>query len=245
MIIGHFRYGEKTFYANVKGCTACTTRGLCEDTYNLSQLTVLPPTKPSKIVCLGLNYQDHAEEVNMETPEKPLIFLKPPSAMIAHNDKIIYPGTVKQLDYEAELAVIIGKRCKNIKVKKADDVIFGYTCFNDITARDFQRVDGQWTRAKGYDTFAPIGPYIVTDIDPHNLSIKTRVNGKVKQDSNTRNMIFSIPEVIEFISNIMTLEKGDVIATGTPAGVGELFDRDQIEVEIEHVGILKNTVIKE
>lgn len=245
MIIGHFQHGEETFYGEVKGCLVNVHRGLYDDTYNLSQLKLLPPTKPSKIICLGLNYKDHAEELNLETPEKPLIFLKPPSAMITYNDKIIYPKTVKRLDYEAELAVVIGKRCKSISAKKADDVILGYTCFNDVTARDLQRIDGQWTRAKGYDTFAPTGPYIVTDIDPHNLRIQTRVNGETKQDSNTRNMIFPIPKVIEFISSIMTLEKGDIIATGTPAGVGELFDKDVIEIEIEKIGVLRNTVMKE
>jgi len=245
MRIGHFQHGDETFYGEVRGGLVTAHRGLYDDTYPLTELKLLPPTKPSKIVCLALNYPDHADELNLRTPEEPLIFLKPPSAMIAYNDKIIYPKNVKRLDCEAELAVVIGKRCKKISAQKADDIILGYTCINDVTARDMQRIDGQWTRAKGFDTFAPIGPYIVTNINPHNLKIQTRINNKTKQNSNTKNMIFTIPEIIEFISNTMTLERGDVIATGTPAGIGELFDKDTVEIEIEHIGILKNTVIKE
>ncbi len=245
MRIGRFQRGNETFYGEVKGGLVVAHRGLFDDTYPLTELKLLPPTRPSKIICLALNYKEHADELNLRVPEEPLIFLKPPSAMIAYNEKIIYPRGVKHLDCEAELAVVIGKRCKKISAEKADDVILGYTCLNDVTARDMQRIDGQWTRAKGFDTFAPIGPYIVTDIDPHNLEIQTRINNRVKQSSNTKNMVFTIPEIIEFVSNIMTLERGDVIATGTPAGMGELFDKDTIEIEIEEIGILKNRVIKE
>ncbi|NOR47075.1 MAG: 2-hydroxyhepta-2,4-diene-1,7-dioate isomerase, partial [Methanosarcinaceae archaeon] len=181
----------------------------------------------------------------METPDEPLIFMKPPSAVIGHGDKIIYPKASQQVDYEAELAVVIGKRCRNITADRANDVIAGYTCFNDVTARDFQRQDGQWTRAKSFDTFAPFGPYIASpdEFDPENAPIKSRINGELRQDSNTSNLIFDIPTLIEFISGIMTLELGDIIATGTPAGVGELQRGDVVEVEIEGIGILRNEVV--
>ncbi len=244
-MIGRFKHCDDTFYGEVSG-TRITAKGDCEGkAFELSELEVLPPTKPSKIICVGLNYHDHAKELNMETPDEPLIFMKPPSAVIGHGDKIIYPKTSHQVDYEAELAVVIGKRCRNITADRANDVIAGYTCFNDVTARDFQRQDGQWTRAKSFDTFAPFGPYIASpeEFDPENAPIKSRINGELRQDSNTSNLIFDIPTLIEFISAIMTLELGDIIATGTPAGVGELQRGDIVEVEIEGIGILRNEVV--
>ncbi|HJH29943.1 MAG TPA: FAA hydrolase family protein [Methanosarcinaceae archaeon] len=244
-MIGLFKNGDNIFYGEVNG-TRVTAKGCCEGkTFELSELEVLPPTDPSKIICVGLNYYDHAKELNMETPDEPLIFMKPPSAVIGHGDKIIYPKTSHQVDYEAELAVVIGKRCRNITANRANDVIAGYTCFNDVTARDFQRQDGQWARAKSFDTFAPFGPYIASpeEFDPENAPIKSRINGELRQDSNTSNLIFDIPTLIEFISGIMTLELGDIIATGTPAGVGELQRGDVVEIEIEGIGILKNEVV--
>ncbi len=244
-MIGRFKHSENTFYGEVNG-TRVTAKGCCEGkTFELSELEVLPPTDPSKIICVGLNYHDHAKELNMETPDEPLIFMKPPSAVIGHGDKIIYPKASQQVDYEAELAVVIGKRCRNITADRANDVIAGYTCFNDVTARDFQRQDGQWTRAKSFDTFAPFGPFISSpdEFDPENAPIKSRINGDLRQDSNTSNLIFDIPTLIEFISGIMTLELGDIIATGTPAGVGELHRGDVVEVEIEGIGILRNEVV--
>ncbi|MCS7144440.1 MAG: fumarylacetoacetate hydrolase family protein [Archaeoglobaceae archaeon] len=203
----------------------------------------LPPVIPSKIVAVGLNYLDHAEELGMPTPEEPIIFMKPPSAVIGDGDSIIIPGASKRVDYEGELAVVIGKRCRNVSKEKAKDFILGYTCFNDVTARDLQAKDGQWTRAKSFDTFAPLGPYVVEIDDPRNLKIETRVNGEIKQRSNTSNMIFDVYSLIEFISSIMTLEAGDVIATGTPAGIGMLKSKDFVEVEIEKIGVLRNSVI--
>ena len=246
-MIGRFKHSENTFYGEVAG-TRVTAKGDYKgNKFELSELEVLPPTTPSKIICVGLNYHDHAKELNMEIPKEPLIFMKPPSAIIGHGDKIIYPKTSQQVDYEAELAVVIGKRCKNITSEHADDVIAGYTCFNDVTARDLQRQDGQWTRAKSFDTFAPFGPFIASPEEikpgPDNLSIKSRVNGELRQDSNTSNLIFDIPALIEFISGIMTLELGDIIATGTPPGVGELHRGDVVEIEIEGIGVLRNEVV--
>ncbi|MGP8331790.1 MAG: fumarylacetoacetate hydrolase family protein [Methanosarcinaceae archaeon] len=244
-MIGRFKHSDNIFYGEVNA-TVITARGKYEGkTFELSELEVLPPTDPSKIICVGLNYRDHAKELNMVIPKEPIIFIKPPSAVIGHGDKIIYPETSKQVDFEAELAVVIGKRCRNIKANHANDVIAGYTCFNDVTARDFQRQDGQWTRAKSFDTFAPVGPFIASpeDFDPENTPIKSRINGELRQDSNTSNLIFDIPALIEFISGIMTLEIGDIIATGTPIGVGELHRGDIVEIEIEGIGVLENEVL--
>ena len=244
-MIGRFKHSENIFYGEVNE-TRVTAKGECEGRiFELSELEVLTPTKPSKIICVGLNYYDHAEELNMDTPDEPLIFIKPPSAIIGHGDKIIYPKASQQVDYEAELAVVIGKKCRNITANCANDVIAGYTCFNDVTARDLQRQDGQWTRAKSFDTFAPFGPFIASldEFDLNNASIKSRVNGELRQDSNISNLIFDIPTLIEFISGIMTLELGDIIATGTPPGVGELHRGDVVEVEIEGIGILRNEVV--
>lgn len=202
----------------------------------------LPPVKPEKIICIGLNYVDHAEELNMELPKEPIIFLKPPSAIIGHEDFIELPRQSKRVDYEGELAVVMAKRCKNVSREDALEYILGYTCFNDVTARDLQRKDGQWTRSKSFDTFAPIGPYVACFKDASNLRIQTRVNGKIVQNSTTSNLIFDVPTLIEFISSVMTLKRGDIIATGTPAGVGELRSGDVVEVEIENIGVLRNYV---
>ncbi|MDI9611398.1 MAG: fumarylacetoacetate hydrolase family protein [Archaeoglobales archaeon] len=203
----------------------------------------LPPVSPTKIIAVGLNYVDHAEELGMPIPEEPIIFIKPPSAVIGDRDPILIPSLSKRVDYEGELAVVIARRCRSVPKEKAKDFILGYTCFNDVTARDLQARDGQWTRAKSFDTFAPIGPYIVELEDLSKLRIETRVNGEVKQRSNTSNMIFDVFSLVEFISSIMTLEAGDIIATGTPAGVGMLKSKDLVEVEIEKIGVLRNPVI--
>ena len=188
--------------------------------------------KPTKIIAVGLNYIDHAKELKMPIPDEPIIFLKPPTAVISHKDKIIYPKVVKQLDYEAELAVVM-------KDKKH---ILGYTCANDVTARDLQRKDVQWTRSKSFDTFCPLGPRVVKNVDPNNLEIKLYLNGKLKQSSHTSNMIFRVEELVSFISKIMTLCPGDVILTGTPPGVGPMKIGDVVEVEIEGIGKLTNFV---
>jgi len=215
---------------------------ILENQYSLLEIKYLPPCMPSKIIALGLNYFDHAEEFKLKIPEEPLIFLKPSSAVIGHKENIIYPKMTERLDYEAELGVIIKNKVKNIKPKEVYENILGYTCFNDVTARDLQKKDGQWTRAKSFDTFAPLGPYLVTDLEPNNLEIKLRQNGKVKQHSSTSKMIFKIEEIVSFISQIMTLNPGDVIVTGTPSGVGELQVGDVVEVEIEGIGTLTNYI---
>ena len=245
-MIGRFRLGDEVLTGIVEGERVVVDRGLYCDTYTLDDLVTLPPVAPSKIVCVGLNYIDHARELEMELPDYPMIFLKPPSAVIGHDDMIVYPPESQHVDHEAELAVVIGKRCRNVPATHAGGVILGYTCFNDVTARDIQQEDGQWTRAKSFDTFAPFGPFVVRaeSVDISNAYIRSRVNGQLRQDSSVNNMIFDIPALIEFISHIMTLEKGDVIATGTPAGVGQLYPGDTVEIEIEGVGTLENEVVK-
>ncbi|MEQ9730539.1 MAG: fumarylacetoacetate hydrolase family protein [Candidatus Methanoperedens sp.] len=244
-MIGRFSNGSEIFYGKIESDRVIVDKGLYSDTFLLSELELLPPVQPSKIICVGLNYSDHARELDMPIPEKPLLFLKPPSAVIGHLGNIVYPRNTKHMDYEAELAVIISRRCKNIRAADADRVIMGYTCFNDVTARDLQKEDIQWTRAKSFDTFAPVGPYIADPtFDVSDLRINTRVNGELRQESRTSNLIFDVPQLIEFISAIMTLEHGDIIATGTPPGVGELFVGDEVEIEIERIGVLKNSVIR-
>lgn len=211
--------------------------------YSLDDIKILPPVEPSKVVCVGLNYQDHAEELNMAIPEEPVLFLKPPTTVIGHEDSIIYPPQSHQVDYEAELAVVIGREARSISSEDALNYLAGYTILNDVTARDLQQKDGQWTRAKSFDTFCPIGPCLETELDPSNQKICMKVNGEIKQDSHTKNMIFPPEELISFISHIMTLKPGDVIATGTPPGVGAMQVGDVAEVSVEGIGILKNNVI--
>ncbi|HEV8140012.1 MAG TPA: fumarylacetoacetate hydrolase family protein [Pyrinomonadaceae bacterium] len=211
-----------------------------------------PIQRPGKLICIGLNYRDHAAESKMAIPERPVVFSKFASAVIAPGEPVVLPAESTQVDYEAELAVVIGRRAKKVKAANALDYVLGYTCFNDVSARDFQFADGQWQRGKSCDTFAPMGPTIITtDVvpDPHNLSIKFILNGQTMQDSNTDRLIFPVPELIEFLSQTITLEPGDVIATGTPAGVGFarkppvfLQPGDKMEVVIEKVGRLNNPV---
>lgn len=211
----------------------------------ISEVTLLPPVKPSKIVAVGVNYKNHAMERGRSVPEAPLIFLKPSSAVIGPHDIIIYPKMAKRVDYEGELALVVKKKAHFIRDNEnMKDYILGYTCFNDITARDLQEKDGQFTRAKSFDTFAALGPCISTDIDPARVRIKTFLNGKLKQSANTQNLIFPIPYVVKFISEIMTLYPGDIITTGTPAGVGPMFPGDRVDVQIEGIGTLSNTVMR-
>lgn len=209
-------------------------------TYSLQDVKISVPVSPSKIVCVGLNYTDHAKELGMELPEEPIIFIKPPTAVIGHLDTIIYPRYSTQVDYEAELGIVISKEAHHVKSDHTAEYIGGYTVINDVTARDKQRKDIQWTRAKSFDTFAPIGPCIETELDPMNQKISLRLNNVLKQNSNTKNMIFDVYELIEFISNIMTLKPGDIIATGTPPSVGPMKVGDVVEAEVEGIGILKN-----
>ncbi len=206
----------------------------------MSEVKLLSPVKPSKIVAVGLNYREHAKEFGKTVPEEPLIFLKPPSAVIGNDEEIIYPEMSKRVDYEGELAVVIGRLAFNVSVRNAADYIFGYTIMNDVTARDLQSKDVQYTRAKGFDTFAPIGPWVETELNPQSLYIKTYVNGILHQSGDTSNMIFSIPYLVSFISNVMSLLPGDIISTGTPPGIGPIRKGDTVEVEVQGIGKLKN-----
>lgn len=211
----------------------------------VGDVVLLPPVFPSKIIAIGLNYKDHAMERGKPLPEEPLIFLKPPSAVIGPKDIIVYPSMTKRVDFEGELAVVIKKRARCLRPDEdTRDYILGYSCFNDVTARDLQTKDVQFTRAKSFDTFASIGPCIATDIDPARLRVKTFLNGKLKQSGNTRNLIFSVPYLVRFVSNVMTLNPGDVITTGTPAGIGPMVPGDKVDVQIEGIGTLSNTVMK-
>lgn len=209
----------------------------------LDQVRLLAPLKPSKIVCVGRNYRDHAAELGNKMPEEPLLFLKAPSSVIGTEEEIVLPAASQQVEHEGELGVVIG-RVTN-KLSSSDDplsYVFGYTCVNDVTARDLQRKDVQFTRAKSFDTFCPVGPWVETEINPHNLAVETRLNGEVKQKGNTADMAFSVPFLIRYISEIMTLYPGDLIATGTPAGVSRMKHGDTVTVEIEGVGVLSNSV---
>lgn len=211
--------------------------------YDLMKINILPPVIPSKIVCVGLNYENHAKELGLELPEEPTLFIKPSTSIIGHRDKVIYPVTSKQLDYEAELAVVISKKAKFVAHEEVDNFIGGYTIINDVTARDLQTKDGQWTRSKSFDTFCPIGPVIETDLDPDNQEVILKCNGEIKQRDNTGHMIFSARDLIVYISSIMTLNPGDVIATGTPMGVGYFKPNDIVRIKISDIGILENQAI--
>lgn len=211
----------------------------------LNSVRLLPPVLPGKIICVGRNYVAHAKEHNAEVPEVPLLFLKPPSALIGPLDKIILPPQSQQVEHEAELVVVIGKRGRWIAPEEAMNHVLGYTIGNDVTARDLQRRDGQWTRGKGFDTFCPIGPWIETDFDPADGVITCYVNGEMRQMASTRDMVFSVRQLIAFASSIMTLEPGDLLMTGTPSGVAPLLPGDVIEVTIEGLGTLRNSVAAE
>lgn len=209
----------------------------------VDQLTLAPPIPhPSKIICIGRNYAAHAAEHNAEVPDEPMLFFKPPSAIIAPNQPIQFQTAYGRVDHEAELAVIIGQRARNVSHAEALDYVFGYTCGNDVSARDFQKKDNQWGRAKGFDTFCPLGPWINTDLDPADLAINCRVNGEIRQNSRTSDLVFDVPTLIAFISRVMTLVPGDLILTGTPSGVSQLYDGDVVEVSVEGIGTLRNPV---
>jgi 2-keto-4-pentenoate hydratase/2-oxohepta-3-ene-1,7-dioic acid hydratase in catechol pathway len=199
---------------------------------------------PTKVVGIGLNYTDHAEELKMPLPEHPPIFLKPPSSVIGNGGTIVCPPLSSEINFEGELGIVIANRIRNVPIDEALSHVAGYCCANDVTARDLQRKDGQWTRCKSFDTFCPLGPRVVSGLDPGTLRIQTRVNGRVKQDSTTANMIFGAAYLIAFVSSIMMMMPGDVILTGTPAGVGLIVPGDTVEVEIEGIGILRNQVGK-
>ena len=215
------------------------------EAFPLAEVELLAPCRPTKVVCVGLNYRDHAQEMGEDLPAEPIIFLKPPSAVIGAGQFIVYPEWIGRMDYEAELVVVLGKRGKNINSADAAEYIFGYTCGNDITARHLQKKDGQWSRAKSFDTFCPLGPWIVTGIDASALDISLVVNGETKQQSSTTQLVVNPAELVAFVSRVMTLEPGDVILTGTPSGVGPLKPGDSVTVRIGKVGELTNTVIAE
>jgi 2-keto-4-pentenoate hydratase/2-oxohepta-3-ene-1,7-dioic acid hydratase in catechol pathway len=207
---------------------------------------LLPPCSPTKIVCVGRNYAEHAKELGNEPPKEPLIFLKPPSSLIASGDVIVYPSLSQRVDFEGELGVVMGRRARNIPASEADAYILGYTCLNDVTARDLQRKDSQWTRGKGFDTFCAVGPSLLLRdaADFSAFRVRTLVDGEVKQDGSVQEMLFTVNDIIAYISEFMTLEPGDLIATGTPPGVGPLAPGSRVQVEINQIGILENTVIK-
>ncbi len=216
------------------------------EAFPLEEVTLLAPCEPTKIIALGLNYHDHAAEFGRQVPDEPLIFIKPSTAVIGPEADIVYPKMSRRVDYEAELAAVIGKPARKVPEGQTLDYVLGYTCFNDVTARDLQKKDGLFTRAKGFDTFAALGPWLETEIaDPDNLSVEGYLNGELKQHSNTNNMVFGVRRLISFISQIMTLLPGDVIATGTPAGVGPMQPGDVVEVRVEGIGTLRNRVVSE
>jgi 2-keto-4-pentenoate hydratase/2-oxohepta-3-ene-1,7-dioic acid hydratase in catechol pathway len=230
----------------VSGGGACGRRNLprAGAKWHVSEVQFLPPVEPSKIVCVGRNYREHAKELGNEAPQEPLIFLKPPSAIIAPGEPIVLPPISERVDYEGELGVIIGRRCRNLR--PGDDAfayVAGYTCLNDVTARDLQKRDGQWTRGKGFDTFCPFGPVLETSLDLAATRVETFVNGISKQSACVSEMIFPADVIIRFVAQFMTLESGDVIATGTPAGVGPLARGDVVEVSVSGIGTLRNPVV--
>ena len=214
-----------------------------KSTVSPKKARLLAPCRPSKVVAVGLNYRAHAKEMKMKLPEEPTIFLKPPTSVIGPGQPIVRPQGCERVDYEAELGVVVGRLCSKVEPEEAGQYILGYTCLNDVTERAMQSRDMTWDRSKGFDTFCPIGPAIALDVDPGKLKVRCLVNGKVRQNSNTSDFIFTVYEVISFISKVMTLRPGDVVATGTPAGVGELSASDEVVIEVQGVGRLVNPVI--
>ncbi|NHN57927.1 MULTISPECIES: fumarylacetoacetate hydrolase family protein [Halorussus] len=212
-------------------------------TYDLDEVRLLPPVEPSKIVCIGRNYAEHAAETDSEVPDRPLLFLKGPNTLAGHGDTVTLPADKERIDYEAELGVVIGEQCRNVSASDADSVIRGYTCVNDLSNREDQRKEQNWIRGKAFDNAAPIGPVVATpDELPENPTVQSRVNGEVRQEATTDKMIFPVAELIEEITKLVTLEPDDVIATGTPEGIGRLEEGDSVEIEVDGVGTLRNEV---
>ena len=252
MKIYRFRHDGRIFYGVLKDKDLLLVEGSIFGGFTtglrpvpIGEVTILPPVEPSKIVGVGRNYLEHSRELGHAVPAEPLLFLKPPTAVSGPNGQIVYPAASLRLDYEGELAVVIGKEAHGL-AEDADPAahILGYTCINDVTARDLQSKDIQFTRSKSFDTFAPLGPCIATGLDPADLAVKTFLNGKLRQSSSTRHLIFSVPFLVRFISRIMTLCPGDIIATGTPAGVGPMEPGDRVDVQIEGIGTLSSTVVR-
>jgi 2-keto-4-pentenoate hydratase/2-oxohepta-3-ene-1,7-dioic acid hydratase in catechol pathway len=247
--IARFSYGEGVAFGVVEGDLIVPILGhpfapieRADAAVARSDVRLVAPVLPSKVVAIGKNYASHAAEMGGEVPESPLIFLKPSTAVIADRDPIASPPSSERVDFEGELAVVISRLCRDVPEERAMDVVLGYTCANDVTARDQQRSDGQWSRAKGYDTFCPLGPWIETDIDPTDLAISTTLNGETKQASRTSLLVHKIPALIAYITACMTLLPGDVILTGTPDGVGPMLVGDEVSVDIEGIGTLTNPV---
>ncbi|MCX6620204.1 MAG: fumarylacetoacetate hydrolase family protein, partial [Acidobacteria bacterium] len=211
----------------------------------LAHIRLLPPCSPSKIVCVGRNYADHARELGNEVPAEPMIFLKPPSSLIAHGDSIVYPAISSRVDFEGEIGLIVGKRARHVRAADAWDYIAGFTCVNDVTARDLQKKDGQWTRGKGFDTFCAVGPWMVPkdEVEFATIGVRTMLDGEVKQEGYVRDFIFPVEAILEYVTQFMTLEPGDLIATGTPAGVGPMQVGSRVSVEVFGVGLLENPVV--
>ncbi len=249
MNIARVLYQQKVFYVAVEGENFYSISGsifrnprVGKRKLKIQAGCFLPPVVPSKIVLVGLNYRDHCRELGMKIPSNPIIFLKPPSALIGHQAAIIYPEGVCQVDYEAELALVIKKEGKNISPRQVKDYVLGYCCFNDVTARDIQKKEIQWSRAKSFDTFAPVGPMIVTHAQVRSAGVRSYVNGVIRQNSTTDNFIFPIEYLVSFISKSMTLFPGDIISTGTPPGIGKLEIGDRVDIEVDTVGKLSNFV---
>jgi len=263
MKIVRFKKGSSTQYGVLEGTAVSEVKGdifntidkgsslahahhsLTGRTYSLKEVQLLAPCQPTKIVAVGLNYRSHAQEVGMELPEEPLLFLKPSTAVIGPDEHIVFPAMSRRIDYEAELGVVIAAEAKDVSEEEAQGVIFGYTCFNDVTARDLQGRDKQFTRSKSFDTFAPMGPLIETALDPAHLKVESYLGGTLKQSGTTADLLFSVFQLVAFISRVMTLLPGDVIATGTPAGIGPMQAGETIEVVIEGIGTLRNYVSSE
>ncbi|MBE1562953.1 fumarylacetoacetate hydrolase family protein [Nonomuraea africana] len=251
MRIARFSTGDEVVFGVVEGDVVSTIAGhpfnqiqFTGERYPLAEVRLLAPMLPSKVIAIGRNYAEHAKELGNEVPEEPLIFMKPSTSVIGHGDAIAYPTSQSQrVDFEGELALVIGRLCREVPAERAKDVIFGYTCANDVTARDLQKKDVQFTRAKGFDTFCPIGPWIQTDLDASDLALTTTVNGEIRQSGRTSQLINDIPALVAYVSAVMTLIPGDVILTGTPAGVGPLEIGDEVSVGIEGIGTLTNKVV--
>ncbi|HTW21863.1 MAG TPA: fumarylacetoacetate hydrolase family protein [Mycobacteriales bacterium] len=250
MRIARFSYGEGVAFGVVEDEVVTPIAGhpfapieRTDVKLALPDLRLLAPVLPSKVVAIGKNYASHAAEMGGDVPEQPLIFLKPSTAVVGHRDTIMLPPSSERVDYEGELAVVISRLCRDVPEDRAMEVVLGYACANDVTARDQQRTDGQWSRAKGYDTFCPLGPWIETALDPSDLAIRTELNGEVKQDSRTSMIVHRIPALIAYITACMTLLPGDVILTGTPDGIGPMRVGDEVSVTIEGIGTLTNPVV--
>jgi 2-keto-4-pentenoate hydratase/2-oxohepta-3-ene-1,7-dioic acid hydratase in catechol pathway len=244
MKICRFKYKNEVFTGILEPEYSKLILDSTKEVISIEDAEMMPPTSPSKIVCVGRNYAEHAKELGNAVPTEPLLFLKAPSSLILHGENIVVPKQSSQVEHEGELAIIIGKSCKNLTDEDNPlDYILGYTCLNDVTARDIQKHDIQFTRGKSFDTFCPVLDFIETELDVSNLRVVTRVNGVIKQDGRTSQMVFDVPFLIRYISNQMTLNFGDIIATGTPSGVSKMVDGDVCEVEIEGIGVLKNKII--